>query len=242
MRVLLEPFVPAGSHADESVAAFFRRRFGAATVDLVAQPLLGGIHAGDVERLSVRSLFPNLLEAEAAGGVLRGLGRRVTAPGGMFNALSSGMETLPRTLSRGLPPDALSYGAEVRTIAATSSGWRVEASTGSHEASAVLFAVPVHVTGRLLKSLTPKVATLCSEIPHASTISVALAWRRDAIAHPLRGTGFVVARGADYRVTACTWVSSKWEGRAPPGYALLRAFIGGVHDASAIDLSDDELV
>ena len=33
-----------------------------------------------------------------------------------------------------------------------------------------------------------------------------------------------------FRVTACTWVSSKWEGRAPAGHVLLRAFIGGVHD------------
>jgi oxygen-dependent protoporphyrinogen oxidase len=37
-------------------------------------------------------------------------------------------------------------------------------------------------------------------------------------------------------------VSSKWEGRAPEGSALLRAFIGGAHDPGAVSLSDDEMV
>ena len=52
VRLALEPFVPARREGDdESIGAFFRRRFGAAAVDLIAQPLLGGIHAGDIETL-----------------------------------------------------------------------------------------------------------------------------------------------------------------------------------------------
>jgi oxygen-dependent protoporphyrinogen oxidase len=79
-------------------------------------------------------------------------------------------------------------------------------------------------------------------VPYVSTASVALAWPRTAIAHPLTGTGFVVARRAsDVRITACTWVSSKWEHRAPDRFALLRAFIGGAHDPDVVDLEDDEL-
>ena len=67
----MEPMAPRQAAADESVAAFFRRRFGPATVDLVAAPLLGGIHAGDVERLSMRSLFPRFAGEAACGSVLR---------------------------------------------------------------------------------------------------------------------------------------------------------------------------
>jgi protoporphyrinogen/coproporphyrinogen III oxidase len=42
-------------------------------------------------------------------------------------------------------------------------------------------------------------------------------------------------------LTACTWVSSKWAGRAPHGCVLLRGFLGSATDPSAVDLSDDEL-
>ena len=77
-RIAMEPLVPPRTYADESVASFFRRRFGAATVDLIAEPLLGGIHAGDVEKLSMPSLFPRFTAAERQrGGVLR-LTRRAT--------------------------------------------------------------------------------------------------------------------------------------------------------------------
>jgi protoporphyrinogen oxidase len=36
-------------------------------------------------------------------------------------------------------------------------------------------------------------------------------------------------------------VSSKWEGRAPAGHVLLRAYLGGAHDPDAVDLTDDEM-
>src|SRR5262249_7985483 len=65
---------------------------------------------------------------------------------------------------------------------------------------------------------------------------------RALIEHPLDGTGFVVARRhSDVRITACTWVSSKWDARAPEGHVLLRAFLGGAHDPDVVSLSDDDL-
>lgn len=244
LRLLFERFVPPGPPADESIASFFRRRFGAATVALVAQPLLGGIHAGDVEHLSARSLVPHLVEAEeTAGSVLRGLTRRVSPPEGMFISLAGGMGTLPEALVKALPAGSIRYRSEVRSVSAESGRWRVDADDGSEYAMAVVFAAPVNATGRLLGGIDSQAATLCAQVPHASTVSVALAWPRDAIAHPLSGSGFVVARDTgELRVTACTWVSSKWEGRAPSGYALLRAFIGGVADPAAVDLPDEDLI
>jgi oxygen-dependent protoporphyrinogen oxidase len=53
------------------VGAFFRRRFGDEAARLLAQPLLGGIHAGDVDELSMQALFPELARADRAGGSLR---------------------------------------------------------------------------------------------------------------------------------------------------------------------------
>jgi len=83
---------------------------------------------------------------------------------------------------------------------------------------------------------------MCKSVPHASSVSVVMVWPRAEVSNPLVGSGFVVARQENLRVTASTWVTSKWEGRAPPGYVVLRAFIGGVHDPSAVRLTDDELV
>ena len=161
----------------------------------------------------------------------------------MFLSLRGGMETLPRTLAGALPADAVQCGAPVRTLTASGGEWRVDAGAAGGSAPAVVLAAPVHVTARLLETVDAEAATLCAGIRHASTVSVALGWLRTAVTHPLRGSGFVVARGGSrFRVTACSWVSSKWEGRVPAGHVLLRAFIGGIHDSAAIELADDALV
>jgi protoporphyrinogen/coproporphyrinogen III oxidase len=243
-RLALEPFARASRQEDESIGSFFRRRFGASTVDLIAQPLLGGIHAGDVDRLSMRSLFPRLVQAERrSGGVLRS-GMRARPPGeGLFRSLATGMSGLVRALERRLPPGTLRYGTPATSIGWSGERWIVGTAGGVLEGRAVIVAVPAWVAASLFAEFDPAIAMRCSEVPYVSTVSVALAWPRGQVRHPLAGSGFVVARRHNgRRITACTWVSSKWTGRAPAGQVLLRVFIGGAHDPDAVDLGDAELV
>lgn len=247
LRLALEPLVPrARVVTEESVAAFFRRRFGAHTVDLLAQPLLGGIHAGDVERLSLPALFPRLAAAEQDGGsvlrwVHRTAGRADTD--GAFRSLAGGMGTLVDALTRRLPPGAVALRAPVTALARGDHGWIVRSADSSVACDAVILACPASAASALLAPIDDHVARLCGLVRYASTVSVALAWPRAAIAHPLAGSGFVVPRAVNReRITACTWVSSKWTGRAPEGYALLRAYLGGALDPEAIDAQDDELI
>jgi oxygen-dependent protoporphyrinogen oxidase len=249
-RLALEVLVPRRNADDESVGSFFRRRFGGETVGCIAEPLLGGIHAGNIETLSMKALFPRFLDAEARrGSVLLALRHtpRVPAGDGLFRSLAGGMSELVEALERRLPEGSLRYDTPVRAIARSDSRdgatWQVRSPGGDTRADAVIFACPAYVAAGLLAPVDAAAAARCAEVPYASSVSVALAWPRDAVAHPLQGSGFVVARRYNsVRITACTWVSSKWAGRAPQGSVLLRAFIGGSHDPGAVDLPDEELV
>src|SRR5204862_1932313 len=82
IRMAAELFVPRRrDEGDESIAQFIGRRFGSEAVTYLAEPLLAGIHAGDVGRLSMPALFPRLVEAERrAGRLLRAVGRRSQTP------------------------------------------------------------------------------------------------------------------------------------------------------------------
>jgi oxygen-dependent protoporphyrinogen oxidase len=245
LRLGLEALVPARPQDDESVASFFRRRFGAATVPLIAEPLLGGIHAGDIEALSIRSLFPRFAEAEARRGSVLRTFRRAHGPAlrdGPFRSLSSGMGDLVAALVRRIGPSAVKLGARATTLLREADGWAVLTPAGAFRAPAIVIAVPAHAAAGLLAPHDPAAADLCREVPYVSTVSVTLAWPRASVAHPLEGSGFVVARRTnDLRITACTWVSSKWDGRAPAGWVLLRAFLGGFHDRDLASLADGEL-
>jgi oxygen-dependent protoporphyrinogen oxidase len=246
LRLALEPLIPAKrDDADESVGSFFRRRFGDATVGLIAEPLLGGIHAGDIEALSIRSLFPRFVDAETRrGSVLRTL-RRTRHPAsadGAFKALASGMSEIVTAIERRLPPDSILYGAPVEALSREGEGWTLRVNGAGHRADAVILATPAFVASRLLAGVDDRAASLSAEVPYVSTASVALAWPRDAISHPLAGSGFVVARRTNpLRITACTWVSSKWPARAPEGMALLRVYVGGAADPGAVELDDETL-
>ncbi|HEX6462859.1 MAG TPA: protoporphyrinogen oxidase [Vicinamibacterales bacterium] len=215
--------------ADVSVAEFFRTRFGPETVDLIAQPLLGGIHAGDIEQLSMASLFPRLLEGVRPRSKpgRSGAGAGSDPRRSPFASLRGGMATLVEALEAHLPAGTVRYDAPVGTI----------------PDAPVILAAPAHAAASLLESIDRESAAFCAQVPYVSTASAALVWRRSDVPHPLDGTGFVVARQhSNVRITACTWVSSKWADRAPDDKALLRVFIGGAHDPHAVDLDDDEIV
>ena len=229
---------------DESIGAFVSRRFGREAVDYLADPLLAGIHAGDVDRLSIRALFPRLVDAERRSGsvirALRALHVR-PSPQGAFVSLPGGTGELVDSLSNALKPDTVVTNARVTNLR-RGLDYAIDSTAGNVQARCVLLAVPAYVTGALTRPIDPALADLCDAIPYASTATVAFGYRRDQVAHPLRGTGFVVPRTEGLALLAGTWVSSKWPGRAPEGHVLLRGFLGGGRDPRRLDASDAELI
>lgn len=249
VRMALERIVPrrrAGDTDDESIASFFGRRFGREVVDYIAEPLLAGIHAGDVERLSVRALFPRLVEAEARhGSIIRGLAslRAGRAAEGLFRSLPGGIGEMAAALARALAPSAIRTGVGAARLRGPGP-YRLALTTGEQiSARQVVLAVPAYVAAELVRPLDADLAALCGGIPYTSTATVALGYARSHVGHALRGTGFVVPRvERGVSLMAATWVSSKWPHRAPPGRVLLRGFLGGARDAAALALADAELI
>src|SRR5574337_646614 len=59
LRLLREPFIAsAAADAEESIAAFVRRRLGSELLDYAIDPFVSGVYAGDPEQISVRAAFP----------------------------------------------------------------------------------------------------------------------------------------------------------------------------------------
>jgi len=245
VRMAREAFVAAAPPpGDESIAAFVRRRFGEEAVTRLADPLLAGIHAGDVERLSIRALFPRLVDAERTTGsvvrALRALHVR-PSPQGAFVSLPGGTAELVDALTSALDPDTLVCGRRATTI---TSGpvYAVASDEGTVRARAVVVATPAHVAASLIRTVDASLAALCEAVPYASTATVCLGYRREQVAAPMRGSGFVVPRSEGRALLAGTWVTSKWPGRAPDGHVLLRGFLGGGRDPRRLDAGDDVLI
>jgi len=245
LRERIESDIPAAQD-DESVANFFRRRFGPETVSLIAAPLLGGIHAGDVELLSIASVAPRLVAADARpGGLRRTLSEAPPASlaDGLFRSLPQGMGELVSAVIGRLPKHSIRLRTEILRLERFGSHWIVHTRDEAIPAAGIIIAAPAYAAADVLGQAAPAIASICAEMPYVSTASVALSWPRSAVSHPLDGSGFVVApKHSRLRITACSWVTSKWAGRAPDGMVLLRAFLGGALDPDVVMLEDDELI
>jgi len=248
LRMGAELVIPARRDgADESIGAFIARRFGAEARTFLAEPLLAGIHAGDVDQLSVQALFPRLVKAERKhGSVIRAFRStpepRTPNPAGVFRSLPGGLSEMVRALVSAIGPGHVRLNTGVGAVTGREP-FVVRTSSGEAiDARAVVLATPAYVTSALTRDRDEELARLCGGIPYSSSGTVVLAFRRNAIRHPLNGSGFVVPRSEHTGILAASWLSSKWAHRAPQDRVLLRTFVGGARDPDALSHTDEALV
>lgn len=255
---LVVPAHPWKDDEDESIASFVTRRLGSEISERIAGPLLGGIFAGDPAALSARACVPQLVEAEREYGSLvramRALREKrqrqsTSGPtaGSAFVSLKRGVGDLVVNVAHKLRDAEVFTSRTVSKIDRLPAGdargrWAVETSGGTLLADDVVLAVPGTTASRLLGDVDAELSAMCGAIEYATTATIFLAYRRADIRHPLDAHGFLVPRAEGRPILACTFVSSKWDHRAPAGQALLRVFVGGAGNESLAAREDGELV
>ena len=219
---------------EETLGALLRRRLGDEAAEIAVAPLLAGLYAGDVDRLSAPATFPELVAWEAAqGSLIRGSQAASRAsrrgdPGPMFVKPREGVSRLTEAL-------AGSLGDRVTTDASVGS---LDEVTG---ADAVVLATPAFEAARLIRPRAPGAAELLDGIPYASTAVVFAVYPEGTADALPPGTGFVVPRGKA-PMTACTWVSSKWPAPEFGARAVVRFYVGAAGDEDLVEAGDDELI
>jgi oxygen-dependent protoporphyrinogen oxidase len=118
-------------------------------------------------------------------------------------------------------------------------GIRLHTQAGTTlDCSGVILAVPAYAAATLVASLSSAAAPVLAAIPYHPSTNVSIAFRREQITHALDASGFATAPAVTGPVRACTFASSKFPGRAPDGYALLRAFVTtSSRDAATVALA-----
>lgn len=246
LAIFGEPLIETGdSPVDESVAAFVRRRFNQEIVDYVANPFVAGTFAGDPEQLSVRHAMPQLHALERThGSVMKAYVRIMRArresaqgsagPSGMMS-FRNGLQEIPDALSRELKAE-LRLKAPVTQLRSGAKGWTVGAAFQTPELyDAVVYAAPAHSLDEIDLDFPggERLSTL-SSIVHPPVAVLALGFRRDQVAHPLDGFGFLTPEVERRRVLGAIFSSTLFPDRAPEGQVLLTVFVGGTRDPDLV--------
>ena len=242
-----EPFAKRPPPEEETIAAFGRRRIGAEATATLLDAVQTGIYAGDMERLSMASCFPAVLEMEQQHGSLfnamRALGKGPKRDRALLT-FPEGVAELTTTLAQKL--------GGMAKLGARALSWRREGSlirlTVEHrggreeyETDALVLTTPGRAQSDLLASHHTALSEEIRSIVYAPLSVVTLGYRRSDVAHPLNGFGFLCPTISGRRLLGVLFSSSIFPGRSPDDRVVLRCLLGGARDAMHTTRPDDEI-
>jgi protoporphyrinogen oxidase len=233
---------------DISVGKWVASRVGAAVVERLVDPLLGGVYAGRADELSLAATVPQLPRDERS--LLAAVRRAVpyapsTDP--VFATITGGMGSLPASVAVAIVAAGgeILTGCTVRRIETSPAGWRVVHGPTTDEqvvrADAVILAVPAAPTARLLAEVAPFAAAELASIEAASMAIITTAWRV-ADAPPPSTSGYLVPAVYGRPVKAVTFASSKWAHLSGAEVVIVRCSIGRHGDVADLQRDDADLV
>lgn len=244
---------------DETLESFVVRRMGRESLDRLAEPLVGGVHASDPKEMSLAATFPNFLEMEQqSGSLIKGfLAERKkreemrrkyppkpgAKPWAFFNTFRRGMQQLTDGIAGAVGAKRIRTGAEVASLERISEGWRVTLASGETlDADAVIVATEAWAATRLMREIDDDVADLLASIPCSSSATVPMAFRTEDCPADLAWFGILSPQVEKRPILAVTLSSSKWPDRSPEGRVLLRGFVGGPQNQRMLEASDEDLI
>lgn len=246
-RAGLEPLAPRRRlDGDIGVGDFVSQRFGRQVAERLVDPVLGSLHAGDINRLSLRATTPELAAlADARGSVILSQRARKSGPPMSFATWAGGLTTLVERLWADTDIEVRTS-ARVSSVTAMPDGrYRLQAANGLVvEVDAVALAVPAAIAADLLRPLSTNAANLLGRVRYASVATVVVAYPRAAVRQirALAGTGLLVPSSRGRLLKAATFLSAKWPHLADPTHVLVRLSGGRAGAREICDLDDAALV
>jgi len=251
LRLVAEPLLAGRMSREESVHAFASRHIGEEAARVVMGSFVRGVYAGDPKKLSVDAAFPRMREMErkhrslaiAMAKERRAGGRKPRALWTLARGMGSLMDRLAQSLGAslklGMPALRLSRAPEY----AAPTPFTVRFASGeSRSFDAIVVATPAPDAAALLRDLDIEAANAVREIPCAGVAVVALGFRDEVFRSRPDGYGFLVAPGEDLPILGALFESNLFPGRAPKGFVLVRAILGGVDRPDIVTLPDAQLI
>ncbi len=250
MRAGCDLFLPRTElPPDPTVTQVIAPRFGREVVERLVEPLLGGIHAGRADRLSMAAVAPHLATAaQRHRSLMQGL-KAARAPKGtkapsMLVSIAGGLERLIDRLLAALESVEVHTGTPVVSVTRQADGRYCVLC--EHDitlvADDIMLAVPASEAAKILRAMAPELSSRLEALAYASVTTVLLAYATSAFPRPLDCSGFLVPRYEGKLLTACTVCTTKWPHIRAADMTIVRCSTGRWGDERALHLDDDALV
>ena len=259
IRMALDLIIPPKKTGeDETLGSFVTRRLGKEALDKIAEPLIGGIHAGDPEQMSLNASFPRFIQMEQNyGSLIKAMliarknapKPQAAKPGTVkktfFMTFIGGMGELTEAIISILDKGKILTGKTVTRLEKKPDGEYLVHVEGMEpiEADAVIITAPANEAAAIVSSMDKTMAENLAQIPQATSATVNLAFKRSDIHKPIDAFGFIVPIAEKRKIKATTYSSTKWNYRTPgDDYVLMRSFVGGATNQELVFQDDQEML
>ena len=232
---------------DESLYDFVSLQFTEEFAMKIADPFVAGVFAADPKKLSMRSAFPAVFDAQREyGSVIKGMkaayAKKVEAgqapakrKRGRLCSLRGGMIQLPKRLAKEFD---IRYGVHVSSIDHEGDKPQLFYDDKREEFEAVIFATPADSSSDIMNASMPGLAETLIHIPY-TPVGVAVCSFREQLDIP-KGFGFLVPSTEKARVLGVLFSSQIFPDNHASG-TTLRVMFGGAREPGLLDLEENEL-
>ena len=233
---------------ESSVGSFLEYFLGKELVEKQIVPVLSGVYSGDLNKLSIATTLPYLIDYKNKyGSIIKGLEENraqfQAAANKKFISFQNGLSTLIDRLEEVLSESTIIKGVATKKVEKKDGRYSVLLTNGETvEADSVVLATPHNVAQLILQD--EQLDTDFNRLKNSSLISVYLGFDIPDNQLPAEGTGFIVSENSDVKCNACTWTSRKWIHTSKDNQLLVRMFYKSSSPAfeSMKNMSEEELV
>lgn len=220
---------------EESIKDFFVRRFNTEFVSKLIVPLINGIYAGNINKLSIRAVFPALAELEEKHqSIIRGFLFNVFTPKSKtpkrtINSFSGGFSDLIEAFINYLEVQNLYLNYSLNFIKQNNGIWELYFANGQIiKAKNVILAIPAYNAAKVL----PEYLIDLNKIEYAAITTITV-WIKEADLSNkekelyFKSFGFLRAENANINLLGLVFNSALFDNRAAANYISGTAFLGG---------------
>ncbi len=247
LRIMKEPFISQKiGDEDETIAGFGKRRLGEQAVTWMLDPMVSGVFAGNVDKLSLASCFPRIHELEMEYGSLvkamLKLRSKKASPSGKLTSFENGMGQLIEmmVLSGAF---RLHSGSKIREIRKEPDGFHLDHVRGTYDV--VILAVPAYSLSEMAVPGLEEVKEELVSVPYPPMAVLPFAVKKGIV----DGFGFLIPSVEKSRILGALYSSGIFPNRGTDEYDLVTVMLGGdrnyevrdMDSASLVDTASEEL-
>ena len=244
LRFLSEPWadLPEGSQ-EESIFDFSFRRFGAGFTEKIISPIVSGLFAGDVKKLSLSAMFPAIQKAEEKHGSLMKTYRKWAEQGSAkIQTVSGGLGQLAKTMA---DSHGEAFHAEcIVDTALFEEGWWYLFCQGKQLARTknLVIALPPKQAAVLLREYLGTQRSVLADLAGNDLISATLAYSRNGVQDSCAGFGYFTDPTRESPLLSVQFIHSIFPHAAPKDTFLFRCLLGGASHPNLAETPPQDLL